>query len=130
MHCAAAEDEGESGGKAISPGEKIMAKSDCRTCHNATVKTVGPSYTDMAQRYKNTPENQESLSQKVMKGGAGVWGVAAIGAQPDLQPEDAKAMVAYVLSLDEGEDDGEGGGAAKSLAEIPENKWLKADNAW
>ncbi len=34
-----------------------------------------------------------------------------------------------MLSLDEGEDDGEGGGAAKSLAEIPENQWLKADNS-
>jgi hypothetical protein len=51
-----------------------------------------------------------------------------MSAHPDLQPEDAKAMVNYVLSLDEGEDDGEGGGAAKSLAEIPDNQWLKADN--
>jgi cytochrome c len=125
----AAEDEGDAGGKTISPGEKIMAKSDCRTCHNAEVKTVGPSYTEISERYKNTPENVEILSQKVMKGGAGAWGVAAMSAHPDLQPEDAKAMVTYVLSLDEGDDDGQGGGAAKSLTEIPESKWLKSDNA-
>jgi cytochrome c len=125
----AAEEAGESGSKAISPGEKLMAKSDCRTCHNPTAKTVGPSYTQIAERYKNTPENQEMLIQKVIKGGAGVWGVAAMSAHPDLMPEDAKAMIAYVLSLDEGEDDGEGGGAAKNLAEIPQDKWLKADNA-
>jgi cytochrome c len=123
-----AQESGESGGKVISPGEKLMAKSDCRTCHNAAVQTVGPGYKQIAERYKNTPENVELLSQKVMKGGAGVWGVAAMSAHPDLQPEDAKAMVNYVLSLDEGEDDGEGGGAAKSLAEIPDNQWLKADN--
>lgn len=123
-----AQEDGESGGKVISPGEKLMAKSDCRTCHNPQVQTVGPGYKQIAERYKNTPENLEILVQKVIKGGAGVWGVAAMSAHPDLQPEDAKAMVNYVLSLDEGEDDGEGGGAAKSLAEIPENKWLKADN--
>ena len=122
-----AEDEGAAEGKTISPGEKIMAKSDCRTCHNPQEKTVGPSYKDISERYKNTPDNLEMLVQKVMKGGAGVWGVAAMSAHPDLQPEDAKAMVSYVLSLDEGEDDGQGGGAAKSLAEIPENKWLNAD---
>jgi cytochrome c len=123
-----AQESGESEGATISPGEKLMAKSDCRTCHNAQVQTVGPGYKQIAERYKNTPENLEMLAQKVMKGGAGVWGAAAMSAHPDLQPEDAKAMVSYVLSLDEGEDDGEGGGATKSLAEIPENQWLKADN--
>ncbi|MFN0037215.1 MAG: PA14 domain-containing protein, partial [Saprospiraceae bacterium] len=124
-----AQESGESGGKTLSPGERVMAKSDCRTCHNAAVQTVGPGYKQIAERYKSTPENLELLSQKVMKGGAGVWGAAAMSAHPDLQPEDANAMVAYILSLDEGEDDGEGGGAAKSLAEIPDDEWLKADKA-
>ena len=124
-----AQESGETGGKAISPGERVMAKSDCRTCHNAQVQTVGPGYKQIAERYKNTVTNIELLSQKVMKGGAGVWGAAAMSAHPDLQPEDAKAMVNYVLSLDEGEDDGEGGGAAKSLAEIADDEWLKADAA-
>jgi cytochrome c551/c552 len=64
-----AQESGESGGKVISPGEKLMAKSDCRTCHNAAVQTVGPGYKQIAERYKNTPENVELLSQKVMKGG-------------------------------------------------------------
>lgn len=124
-----AQETGESEGKPISPGEKLMAKSDCRTCHNAAVQTVGPGYKQIAERYKNTPENIEMLAQKVMKGGAGVWGVAAMSAHPDIQPDDAKAMVSYILSLDEGEDDGEGGGPAKSLADIPNNLWLKADNS-
>ncbi|MCC7466297.1 MAG: DUF1080 domain-containing protein [Saprospiraceae bacterium] len=121
-------ESGEAEGKTVSPGEKLMAKSDCRTCHNAEVQTVGPGYKQIAERYKNTPENLEILAQKIIKGGAGVWGVAAMSAHPDLQPEDAKAMVSYVLSLDEGEDDGEGGGAVKHLNEIPDNQWLKADN--
>ncbi|HNL37815.1 MAG TPA: DUF1080 domain-containing protein, partial [Saprospiraceae bacterium] len=95
-------------------------------CHNPQVQTVGPGYAQIAQRYKNTPENIEKLAKKVMAGGSGVWGVAAMSAHPDLQPEDAKSMVAYVLSLDEGEDDGEGG-PAKSLADIPANKWLSPE---
>lgn len=120
-----AEAEGEA---TVSPGERIMAKSDCRTCHNPQVQTVGPGYAQIAERYKNTPENVEMLAQKVIKGGAGVWGVAAMSAHPDLQPDDAKSMVAYVLSLDEGEDDGEGG-AAKNLSDIPESQWLRPDAA-
>ncbi len=111
----------------VSPGEKLMAKNDCRTCHNPKVQTVGPGYVQIAERYKNTPENVERLAKKVMAGGAGVWGVAAMSAHPDLQPDDAKTMVAYVLSLDEGEDDGEGGGIMADLATIPASKWHKAD---
>ena len=121
--------DGES--PSLSSGEKIMAKSDCRTCHNEQVKTVGPAYVSIAERYKNIPENIEKLAKKIMVGGSGVWGIAAMSAHPDLQPEDAKAMVSYVLSLDKDKDDGEGreGAATKSLASIPMEQWLKPDDA-
>ncbi|MCC6283226.1 MAG: c-type cytochrome, partial [Saprospiraceae bacterium] len=122
-----AEASGETGAGTVSAGEKLMAKSDCRTCHNAEVKTVGPGYRQIAERYKNVPEVVEKLVQKVMKGGAGVWGAAAMSAHPDLQPEDATAMVNYVLSLDEGEDDGEGGESATKLSDIPESSWVRPD---
>lgn len=126
-----AERRAEAAGQAaVSPGERLIARSDCRTCHNAQVKTVGPSYVEIAERYRNTPENVEKLTQKIIAGGAGVWGVAAMSAHPDLQPDDAKTMIAYVLSLDEGEDDGEGGGATVGqLTDIPAEKWLKSDAA-
>ena len=93
----------------LSPGERILNKSDCRTCHNAEMKTVGPSYVSIAEKYKNTPQNIEKLANKVIAGGSGVWGVAAMSAHPELSLADAKSMVSYVLSLDEGIDDGEGG---------------------
>jgi cytochrome c len=118
----------EEPGAAISPGEKLMAKSDCRTCHNPKVQTVGPGYVQIAERYKNEPANIEKLTQKVIKGGSGTFGIAAMSAHPDLTPEDAKAMIAYVLSFDEGEDDGEGSTAvARDISSIPENKWLKPE---
>ncbi len=113
----------------VSAGERLMAKSDCRTCHNPEVKTVGPAYVDIAERYKNTPANVEMLTAKIIKGGSGVWGVAAMSAHPDLQPADAATMLSYILGLDKGEDDGEGGSTAgaKDLNAIPANQWLNAD---
>lgn len=112
---------------AVHPGVKLIAKSDCRTCHNEAVKTVGPAYVDIAKKYKNTLANVEKLTQKVINGGAGVWGIAAMSAHPNLKLEDAQTMVSYVLSLDEGEDDGEGG-AAKTvdINSIPTEKWLQS----
>jgi cytochrome c len=110
----------------LSPGERLMDKSDCRTCHNAEMKTVGPAYTAIAEKYKNNPSQIQMLANKVIKGGSGVWGVAAMSAHPELSLSDAKSMVSYILSLDEGKDDGEGGGASTSAAStvITGANWL------
>ena len=116
---------------AVHPGVKLMAKSDCSTCHNAAVKTVGPAYVEIANKYKNTPDNIEKLAKKVISGGSGVWGAAAMSAHPTISIEAAKGMVSYVLSLDEGKDDGEGGEKKMATAAnaIPDSKWLKPDNS-
>jgi cytochrome c len=107
----------------LSPGERLMDKSDCRTCHNAEMKTVGPSYAAIAEKYRTTPENIDKLAKKVVAGGAGVWGVAAMSAHPQLSISDAKAMVSYILDLEEGTDRGEGG-AQKRVAGASSSTWL------
>ena len=84
----------------IPEGLKQIAKSDCKTCHNKTLQTIGPSYTAIAQKYKNTPENITLLSTKVKKGGSGIWGEQAMTPHPDLGDEVIKEMVSYIMSLD------------------------------
>jgi cytochrome c len=85
----------------------IMARSDCNTCHNKDVKTVGPSYVEIARRYENSPAKAEELVDKVIKGGAGNWGDVPMTAHPNLSRADAAAMVNYVLKLDEAEEQDE-----------------------
>jgi cytochrome c len=126
------DDEASTDGEtvAISPGERLINKSDCRTCHNEQVKTVGPAYVDIAERYKNVPANVERLTKKIIQGGSGVWGIAAMSAHPTLSDDDARSMLTYILGLDEGQDDGEGGDGSKKttdLAAIPAGQWLKSD---
>ncbi|WP_162052223.1 PA14 domain-containing protein [Pontibacter pamirensis] len=79
----------------------LMAKSDCNTCHNKDVKTVGPAYMAIAERYENTPENKSKLIAKIIEGGAGSWGAIPMTPHPDLPKEDAATMVSYILSLNE-----------------------------
>jgi cytochrome c len=78
----------------------LFAQSDCNTCHNQEVKTVGPSYKAIAERYENNDDNKNALVAKVIKGGAGNWGPIAMSPHPDLKKEDAEAMVSYILNLD------------------------------
>ncbi|CAN5505382.1 hypothetical protein BH11BAC3_BH11BAC3_37700 [soil metagenome] len=82
-------------------GLALIAKSDCFTCHKLREASTGPAYGDVAAKYENTPENQEMLAAKVMKGGSGVWGQVPMAAHPDLTKEDAIQMVKYVLLLKE-----------------------------
>ncbi|SKB77159.1 PA14 domain-containing protein [Dyadobacter psychrophilus] len=78
----------------------LFAKSDCNTCHNQEVKTVGPAYKAIAERYDNNDKNKNALVTKVIKGGAGNWGQIAMSPHPDLKKEDAETMVSYILELD------------------------------
>jgi cytochrome c len=78
----------------------IMAKSDCNTCHNKDVKTVGPAYVDIAKRYSNDEKVTNQLVNKIITGGAGNWGEIPMTPHPNLSKEDAKTMVSYILAID------------------------------
>ncbi|MCJ8164588.1 PA14 domain-containing protein [Pontibacter sp. E15-1] len=91
------------GGEQVSGEEAVfalMAKSDCNTCHNKDVKTVGPAYMAIAERYENNGENTDKLVAKIIAGGAGSWGDIPMTPHPDLAKDDARTMVSYILALD------------------------------
>ena len=81
------------------PGKAKMESSDCMSCHLMDRKVIGPSFLDIAAEYQNTEENVKKLADKVINGGAGVWGEAAMAPHPSLSEEDAKDMIKYILSL-------------------------------
>jgi glucose/arabinose dehydrogenase/cytochrome c551/c552 len=84
---------------AIIAGQNLMAASDCKTCHKVAEKSIGPSFTDVAQKYSARPDATTYLAEKIIKGGSGVWGETAMAAHPNLKEADATQIVQYVLSL-------------------------------
>ncbi|MEO0473174.1 MAG: PA14 domain-containing protein, partial [Bacteroidota bacterium] len=88
----------------LHPGLVLIENSDCKSCHNEKVKTIGPSYEAIAEKYRNTPAQVRALASKVMKGGSGVWGEQVMSGHPDLMREDAMEMVRYILALDQDEE--------------------------
>lgn len=85
--------------RAELPGKILIAESDCRSCHLIDDRSAGPSYRDVARRYKKDPGALEILSDKIINGGSGVWGEVAMAAHPQVTKEQATQMVAYILSL-------------------------------
>lgn len=80
-------------------GEEKIANSDCLSCHYKDRQVIGPAFLDIAAEYENNEENVAMLVDKVIKGGAGVWGEVAMPPHTTLSEEDAKDMVEYILSL-------------------------------
>ncbi len=80
-------------------GRRLIEESDCRACHAADKKSVGPSYLEVAQKYKTDKRAVEYLSEKIIKGGAGVWGSQGMAAHPQLTGSQTAEMARYILSL-------------------------------
>ncbi|MBZ4043273.1 c-type cytochrome [Flavobacterium hibisci] len=82
-----------------SEGEALIKKEDCATCHKIDKKVVGPSYLDIAKKYPMNDKNVKYLTEKITKGGSGVWGAIPMSAHTALKKDDAKKIAIYILSL-------------------------------
>ena len=85
----------------FSRGKKLIDESDCLSCHLIEVKSIGPSYVDVAKKYKNDPKATAMLADRIINGSVGVWGEHAMSAHPNLSKRDAALMVEYIMSLNE-----------------------------
>jgi len=93
------EQEIAAGGSAEISGEEKIANSDCLSCHYKDRLVIGPAFLDIAAEYENNEENVAMLVDKVINGGAGVWGEVMMPPHATLSEDDARDMVEYILSL-------------------------------
>ena len=82
-------------------GATLIADSDCMACHAPNRKSIGPSYTDISNKYRYRDRTIAELANKVINGGSGVWGETPMAAHPSISLEDARKMVQYILSFGE-----------------------------
>ncbi len=77
--------------------DELHKKYGCTACHLDDKQLVGPAYKDVAAKYKTDKDAVKKLSEKVRKGGMGVWG--QIPMPPNAAPTDPelKTMVEAVL---------------------------------
>ena len=85
-------------GTAPAMADEALAKSkNCMGCHALDKKVLGPSYKDVAAKYKSDKGAVDKLAQKIIKGGSGVWGAVAMPANNQVSEADAKKLAAWIL---------------------------------
>ena len=65
----------------LSQIKPVLDKNACLACHGMASKLLGPSFKDIAARYKAQPGALTLLSGKIKNGGQGVWGAIPMPAQ-------------------------------------------------
>ncbi|MFM2406987.1 MAG: hypothetical protein RL223_4867 [Pseudomonadota bacterium] len=79
------------------PAQALAQSKGCLACHAIDKKVVGPAYKEVAAKYKGDKSAEAKLTEKIIKGGAGVWGQMPMPPQ-SVTPAEAKVLVAWVLS--------------------------------
>ena len=76
---------------------ELAKKNMCLACHAIDKKLVGPAYKDVAAKYAGRKDAVEYLTKKIKSGGAGVWGLMPMPAQPQLTDAQLKELAEWVL---------------------------------
>ncbi|MCX7674055.1 MAG: c-type cytochrome [Thiobacillaceae bacterium] len=84
---------------AFADGKELAQKNGCMSCHQEGRKVVGPSYKDVAKKYKGDAKAEDHLVESVKKGSKGVWGNVPMPPHPNLSEADAKTIIKWILSL-------------------------------
>jgi len=76
---------------ATSAQEDLAKSSGCLNCHAADTKKVGPSFKDIAAKYKGKPDAEATLTKKISSGSG--------HPKANAKPEDVEKLVKWVLSM-------------------------------
>jgi cytochrome c len=79
------------------PGLFVIRTSNCFSCHNFNSKAMGPSFFEVAEKYKPTRANIDSLVKRISAGSTGIWGKEKMPSHPELSAQDIKNTVLWIL---------------------------------
>jgi cytochrome c len=79
-------------------GPEVAKSNQCLACHSIDKKLVGPSFKDIAAKYKSDTSAPDQLVASVKNGSKGKWGAMAMPPNSRLSDEDAHTVIAWILT--------------------------------
>lgn len=76
---------------------ELAKQHNCLSCHSVDKKVVGPSYKDIAAKYKGQSV-EAALIDKVKHGSKGVYGQIPMPANANVPDADVKTLVKWILA--------------------------------
>lgn len=82
----------------VQADEKLAQANGCMTCHQLDKKVLGPSYKEVAAKYRGNAGAEAALVKKVKEGGKGVWGDMIMPPNAHVKDADIAAIVKWILA--------------------------------
>ena len=81
-----------------SRGPSALAReSNCLACHATASRMVGPSFREVAERYRGDGKAESLLAARIKGGAQGIWGPIPMPPHPNLSDDDARSLVRWIL---------------------------------
>jgi cytochrome c len=79
-------------------GATLAQRHACVACHAVDQPGVGPSFRDIAARYRAQAEAAAIVEAKIRAGGSGVWGTAVMPPQAHVADSDLKTLARWIAT--------------------------------
>jgi S-disulfanyl-L-cysteine oxidoreductase SoxD len=80
-------------------GEELAKFANCFACHAADAKLLGPSFKEVAKKYRGDAKAPELLAARVRNGAQGVWGAIPMPGNPQLKDDSLMQIIAWILAM-------------------------------
>ena len=82
-----------------TPAVALLQKNACMACHGIDNKLIGPSFRDIANKYRDRADAVSYLSGKIKSGSQGIWGAIPMPAQALSMGESAELAQWLALGM-------------------------------
>lgn len=77
----------------------LVDAAACLRCHGMERRYVGPSFQQIATRYRERADAVDYLARKIRNGGVGEWGRTLMPRQPQVTEAQAREIAQWLVSL-------------------------------
>jgi cytochrome c len=88
-----------SGAALAADAQQLLKDKACLACHTLDKKLVGPSYKEVAAKYRSRKDAQAYLSKKIKEGSTGVWGAVPMPPNGTVADDEARTLAKYILTV-------------------------------
>ena len=85
-------------GALAADAQQLLKDKACLACHVVDKKLIGPSYKEVAAKYKSRKDAQAYLVKKIKEGSTGVWGQVPMPPNA-VSDADAGTLAKYILTI-------------------------------
>lgn len=79
------------------PVPEVMDLVGCTLCHQVDNRILGPSFKEVAVKYKGDKDAVNRTAERIVKGSKGVWGEVAMPPN-NIKDEEARRIAEWILA--------------------------------